>query len=337
MGERQPPQYDAAPPDETYLLSKRELLTPQRGPWELVIPQPGFWVERPKAEQAPSVADLYKRAYDRSDYFAGRYEDPDSTIFNPDWFKHDFEENPDHKWFVFTDDSGQVVGITGFFHDYDIDGYPVMTSDETQIAPQGRGYRIMDHFFRRVVPRIEAAGDRLATSFVLTPETKGLRRTLESELGMFSLGILPHVLKHRVSGVTRSEIVSAKFDSFQPQPVAIHANLEPLYRIVKSQIPDLPEPVILPAEQTPVSRPVDNFEESLYPASGADPEQQRYLLRDGFKPVAYYPRLNSFVMAKFPEPMPELGFLIENESIEANKDLARYLQEELYNQSERSA
>lgn len=323
MGEQQTQSHNLAPADETFLLAQRELL----------IPEYGVWVETPRAEQALVISDLYRQAYERSDFFAGRYNDPESEIFNPDWLSGDFS-NPDHKWFAFTDNSGQVIGITGFFHDYNIDGLPIMTSDETQIAPAGRGKRTMDHFFRLVVPRIEAAGDLVATSFVLTPETKGLRRTLQTELGMFSLGILPHVLKHRESGITRSEIVSAKFSSFAHRPISLRANFEPLYRIVQSQIPDLPEPVILPAEQISESPPVEDFEESPYPASGSDPEQQKHLLQAGFKPVAYYPRLNSFVMAKFPKPMPELSFLIENESIEANKALVRYLQEDLYNDNE---
>lgn len=331
MGERQPVQSvqrNVLSFDETSLLPQRELL----------VPEHGVWVEAPRAEHAPAITDLYRQAYDRSDFFAGRYTDPESEIFDPDWLSDDFN-NPEHKWFAFTGNDGQVLGVTGFFHDYNIDGSPIITSDETQIAPAGRGKRTMDHFFRLVVPRIEAAGDLLATSFVLTPETKGLRRTLQTELGMFSLGILPHVLKHRVSGVTRSEIVSAKFNDFRPQPVSIHADFEPLYNIVKSQVPELPEPEVLPAEQIDQPLPgdslTDSFEESPFPASGADPKQQKYLLQAGFKPVAYYPRLNSFTMAKFPKSMPELGFLIENESIQANTDLVRYLEEELYNRKER--
>jgi hypothetical protein len=318
MGERQSRRLG-----ETFLLADRELL----------IPEHGVWVEAPRAEHAPAAADLYRRAYDRSDFFAGRYEDPDSSIFNPRWLKHDFEDNPDHKWFVFTNDTGEILGITGFFHDQNIDGYPVMTSDETQIAPEGRGHRIMDHFFRRIVPRIEAAGSRLATSFVLTPQTKGLRRTLETEEGMFSLGILPHALKHRASGITKSEIVSAKFESFQHQPVSLEANFEPLYRIVQSQIPELPEPTVLPAEPNTGSVFAETYEEAPQLASGADPEQQRHLLQAGFKPVAYYPRFNGFLAAKIPQPMPELDFIFD-ETIDANKDLVRYLQAELYNRNE---
>lgn len=325
MGEMQLHQSDSDLLNETFLLAQRELL----------IPEHGIWVETPRPEQAPAAADLYRQAYARSDFFAGRYTDPDNQIFNPEWLANDFEQNPDHKWFAFTGDTGQLIGMTGWFHDQSIDGRPEMTSDETQIAPRGRGRRIMDHFFRQVVPRIEAVGGLLATSFVLTPETKGLRRTLETELGMLSLGILPHVLKHPKSGVTRSEIVSAKFDSFQRQPVALLANFEPLYRISKSQIPELPEPEVLPAERSVASTQAENFEESSFPASGSDPEQQRELLQAGFKPVAYHPRLNSFVMAKFPRPMPKLDFLLNNESIKANKDLVRYLKEELYNGDER--
>ena len=313
-------------------LTGEALLAAQR---ELLIPEHGVWVENPGDEHAAAVAGLYQQAYLRNEFFAGRYSDPKSQIFNPTWLGKDFK-NPDHKWFVFSDDNSQVLGITGFFHDYNIDGYPVMTSDETQIAPEGRGKRIMDSFFRLVVPRIEATGGQLATSFVLTPESKGLRRTLESELGMFSLGILPHVLKHPDNGITRSEIISAKFKEFEQQPVTLLANFEPLYRIVQSQIPLLPEPLVLPSEQSGLSSFDESYIESPQPASGSDPEQQRRLLRSGFKPVAYYPRFNSFVMAKFPRPAPELDFIIDNESVQANADLVRYLQEELYDAKDRS-
>ncbi|HEX5395054.1 MAG TPA: hypothetical protein VFW52_01755 [Candidatus Saccharimonadales bacterium] len=320
MSEARPKQHDLAAADEAFLLSPREIL----------VPEHEVWVERPSKEHAIEVADLYQQAYSRNDFFAGRYEYPRDEIFNPAWLKKDFD-NPDHKWFVFTGSSGQVIGATGLFHDYNIDGLPILTSDETQIAPEGRGKHIMDNFFRMVVPRVEATGSLLSTSFVLTPETKGLRRTLEAELGMFSLGILPHVLKHPDSGITRSEIVSAKFKEFQQQPVTLLANFEPLYRIVQSQVPQLPEPLVLPSDKSGIPSFAENYEESLQPASGSDTEQQRHLLQAGFKPVAYYPRLNSFVMAEIPQPMPELDFIIENESIEANKDLVRYLQEELYN------
>lgn len=150
---------------------------------------------------------------------------------------------------------------------------------------------------------------------------------------MFSLGILPHALKHRASGITKSEIVSAKFESFQHQPVSLEANFEPLYRIVQSQIPELPEPTVLPAEPNTGSVFAETYEEAPQLASGADPEQQRHLLQAGFKPVAYYPRFNGFLAAKIPQPMPELDFIFD-EAIDANKDLVRYLQAELYNRNE---
>ncbi len=305
---------------ETFLSSPRELLDQEHG----------VWVELPKPEHARAVASLFQQAYDRNDYFAGRYDDPEGTIFNPDWVQRDFANNPQHNWFIFTNTSNSVIGITGFFHDYDIDGRPVMTSDETQIAPEGRGQHIMNKFFRLVVPRIEATGDQLATSFVLTPQTKGLRRVLEAEEGMVSLGILPHVLKHRKSGITRSEIASAKFGVIHPRVVALIADFVPLYRIVKSQIPALPEPTILPPSLNAPAPFAEIYQEAPQRANGSDPQQQWSLLQAGYKPVAYYPRLNSFIMAKFPTPAPQLDFLIENESIEPNKHLVRYLKEVLY-------
>jgi len=304
---------------ESYLISDKEIL----------IPDEGICVEKPKPSHAPALAELYKHAYERSDYFAERYSNPGNEIFDPEWIVREYE-NPDHKWFVFTDKEGEVIGSTGFFHDFDSNGAPVMVSDATQITPDGRGKHIMDYFFKKVVPRIEEAGNQLATSFVLTPESKGLRRTLQSELGMIAVGIKPHALKHRISGSTLSEISAIKPKEFDGQPVSILENFAPLYQIVKEQMPELPEPEVSPHVQPDHQVFTRQYLESEMSAGATNIALQRELILTGHRPVEYDPITNSFTMAKISLPKPDLDFIINNESIKANDELVGYLQDYLY-------
>lgn len=321
MKEDSPKLLEPYPDNESFISGQKELL----------VPQFDVWLEKPNDTHTHQVANLYREAYRRGDFFAGRYSDPDNQIFNPEWLKQEFN-NPDHKWFVFTNNAGTVIGSTGFFHDYDVGGIVVMTSDETQISLEGRGEHIMDNFFRQIVPRIEASGRQLATDFVLTPQSKGLRRSLQTEFGMTALGIMPHILRHKQSGETRSEITAAKFSTFEYRSVSILADFEPLYRIVKSQAQGLPEPNVLPGASMKTTPFANHYEESVAQASGSDPQQQLDLLGAGYRPVAYYPRFNSFRMAKYPPEMPDLSFILENESIDANKALVEYLKKFLYDQ-----
>jgi hypothetical protein len=297
---------------------------------ELLIPEKDIWVETAGPEHSQAVAALYKSAYERSDYFAELYDNPNAKIFNADWLKAEFQ-NPDHNWFVFTDNEANVLGSTGFFHDYDQGGSPVMVSDKTQISPNGRGMRIMDHFFKRVVPLLESSGAQLATGFVLTPESKGLRRTLQSDLGMISLGIHPHILKHRKSGISRSEISSAKYQALEPGAVTILPDFEQLYSIVKSQTSNLPDPEIISTETAKrQARYSNEYVETDRPIGGTNPREQRAALEAGFQPVAYDPQLNQFKMAQFPQTKPELDFIINSEAVEPNKKLVEYLYGYLY-------
>lgn len=318
MSDRQEYEGFTAPTNRTFLASKHELL----------IPEHQIITKEPSEDDAETIANLYEKAYLRNDFFAGRYHDPKLQIFNPNWLAHEFE-NPDHKWFEFLNNEGKIIGTTGFFHDFDVGGVPVYVSDETQIAPEGRGMRIMDYFFHLVVPRIEDRGYQLATDFVLTPESKGLRRTLQTDLGMTAIGILPHVLKHKLSYITRSEIPAVKYKDSSHEQVRILPAFEPLYRIVQSQVNSLPEPEILPRGSHNTHHFATTFQESSQMASGSNPDQQRELQREGFVPVAYLPGRNSFRMAKVPRPAPELGF-IDNELIFVNKALIRYMKEVLY-------
>jgi len=319
MSNRREHQGFNTPTNETFLADERELLSPEHQ----------VFVKKPDENDAEIIADLYKQAYLRSDFFAGRYDDPKAQIFNPRWLAIDFK-NPDHKWFEFLNNKEDIIGTTGFFHDYDVGGESVFVSDETQIAPEGRGMRIMDNFFHLVVPRIEDRGNQVATEFVLTPESKGLRRTLQTDLGMTATGILPHILKHKLHYITKSEIPAVKFSNYKQQQVSILPVFEPLYEIVQSQINSLPEPEILPRGSHNISHFATTYQESDQLADGSNPDQQRELLLKGFMPVEYLPHRNSFRMARVPRPAPELGFIIDNELIFVNRALVSYMKEVLY-------
>jgi len=295
-----------------------------------LIPERGVKIELASDDYADPVADLYRREYERGDYFASRYDDPYEQIFNPEWLKQEFQD-PEHLRFVFTDDEGKLLGATGFFHDGDSESGPLMTSDATQIDPNGRGMRIMDHFFKRVVPLIEASGAGLATDFVLTAESKGLRRTLQTDLGMVATGIHPHALHHRKLGITRSEISAVKNSRLIPKHAQILPFFEPLYRIVQSQLPQLPEPEIIPSQpQIRSSMFIDCDSEVVKTVSGVDPQGQLEALEAGYLPVEFDPDGNRFKVAQYPRICPDLNFVLNNEQVEANKLLVRYLYDVLF-------
>jgi len=282
------------------------------------------------SEYAEPMADLYKRAYERGDYFASRYDRPEEQIFNPDWLAPDFQD-PSHIRFVFTGPKRELLGVTAFFHDTDSEAGPLMTSDATQIDHNGRGMRIMDSFFKRIVPVIEASGAGLATDFVLTPESKGLRRTLQADLGMVALGIHPHALHHRELGITRSEISAVKYHELTPKQVQILPFFEPLYRIVQSQMPSLPEPEIIQSmPQIRESMFVDCDSEIVKTVSGLDPQGQLEALEAGYLPVELDPDGNQFKVAQYPRKRPDLDFILTNEQVQANKLLIKYLNDVLF-------
>jgi hypothetical protein len=308
----------------------KQLVAEQLLQQPVLLTDPRFEVQLASPWQTPAMSALYRAAYQRGDYFAGRYEEPPKQIFNPDWLEQDLD-NPDHLWFTFTNEDGALLGTTGFFHDYDSESGPLMNSDETQITPAGRGHRIMDEFFKRVAPMIEQAGAGLAADFVLSPETKGLRRTLQTGLGMIALGIHPHILQHPNLPVTRTEISGAKYPHVRPKPATILPAFEPLYRLVQWQLPDLLEPTVLAAKVAPAdSNYAENYHELSRAVHATDPDEQAQALQDGFQPVAYNPDTNTFRMAIVPKDMPELGFIHNNERVAANKRLVTYMQQVLY-------
>ncbi len=295
-----------------------------------LIAKRGVKLELASDEFAKPVAELYRRAYERGDYFASRYDKPDRQTFDPQCLSQEFQDQ-EHLRFVFTNDEGELLGTTGFFHDSDCESGPLMTSDETQVDYSGRGLHIMDHFFKRVIPMIEASGAGLATDFVLTPESKGLRRTLQTELGMIAIGIHPHALHHRQLSITKSEITAVKYPEFTPKPAHILSFFEPLYHIVKSQLPQLPGPDIIPSK--PLKRSsmlIDHDFEVTKTVSASVPEDQLSALEAGYLPVEFNPDSNQFTVAQYPRKRPDLDFIISNEQVESNQLLVEYLYDVLY-------
>jgi hypothetical protein len=284
-------------------------------------------------EHTVAMAGLFKRAYERGDYFASRYDEPENQIFNPGWLAEDLQD-PGHIRLVFPDHERQLLGTSALFHDSDSEAGPLMTSDATQIDHNGRGMGIMRRVFERIVPVIEASWAGLATNFVLTPESKGLRRTLQTDLGMIALGIHPHALHHRQLGITRSEISAAKYRSLTPKPANLLPEFEPLYRIVQMQLPSLLEPNIVSAQTSAGSPRFVEGAEVVRTVDATDPRAQLEALEKGWQPVEFNPDTNLFKVAQFPGEMPDLDFILTNEHVPANRLLVRYLINVLYGSSQ---
>jgi len=292
-----------------------------------LVPGQGVNIQPLTGEYVDAFAQQYRRAYQRGDFFAGRYSDPEAQIFNPEWVKRE-KDNPNHSWILFTGEDGTLLGSTGLFHS--ADSVNIENIDETQIDPIGRGKAIMPHYFRRVVPILEELGVRVTTEFLLTPGSKSLRRTLQGELGMTALGIHPHILRHRETGLTSSEISSAKFVTLGPQVVTIMPELAPLFRIVQNQLSLSDPEVVVPEPIGSLPRFTERYEEIS--VSAANLEEQRRALASGYQAVAFDPKANIFKMATFPDVRPDLDFILDNEAIEPNKRLVEYLYVNLFRQ-----
>lgn len=288
---------------------------------QILMPEQNVSMKRLSEAWVEELAGHYKQAFERGDFFGSRYRDLQTTIFNPDWIKHEVY-NPEHVWILFTRDN-ELIGSTGLF----FEGRAI-SIDETQIGPKGRGLKIMNHYFRFIVPMLEKAGFDITTEFVLTPESRGLRRTLQQELGMVALGIYPHNLRHRELGFTASEISAAKYGKLQPQELVIVPELYELFGIVARQI-QMPTPRVV--ELQPNAKVGSQFEDKYNEVSvdAANPKEQRKVLDQGYKAVKFDPRHSVFTMAKFPHVKPDIDFLI-GENIEPNTRLVRYLNTRLF-------
>lgn len=315
---------------EQYTPTTKDIVAHEIAKNPVLIPQHGISIQLLSAEHTDEIAKLYQGAYQRGDFFGNRYKDLSSQVFNPSWFRQEMN-SPDNTWMVFTR-AGNLLGATALINEGDPDCRSCVANiDETQIAPKGRGMRIMDNYFRRVVPILEKLGIDITTEFVLTPESKGLRRTLQTELGMTALGIHPNILAHRSDQSLKSEISGAKYSTLEPQQAIIMPQFAELLGIVRQQLPLLPEPEVLSKEKIEVfsSRYADKYTEVSVGAN--DPEEQKQALANGFQPVKYDPKKHEFVMAKFPPQKPNLDF-IEREDIGVNTALIDYLHTRLYSE-----
>lgn len=297
---------------------------------DTLIKNPEVHIRFAQDSDAKSVAHLYNEAYLRSDYFADRFSVTDQKKFNVNWLKQAFKD-PEDMYFVFTDENDELLGATVFAHDQDSSFGPLFTSDETQIDIHGRGKRIMDHFFKRVVPDIEASGAGIMTDFVLTPESKGLRLSLMKDLGMVATGIHPNALRHHLSGILRSEVSAVKYPHLSPKEVTILSPYSTIYNIERLQMPRILSPEVvdlkLPKPKTTNDHPDKEVTKQV---SAHNLSEQYNALRDGWLPVEYNPDENVFLVAKYPKQRPELSF-VEKEGIRANTSLVRYLGRTLFN------
>lgn len=268
-------------------------------------------------EHLIAFAQNYRGAYQRGDFFASRYSDPESQIFNPDWLSQEIT-NPNHVWTVFIRE-GEFIGATGLF--YEEGG---ITSDETQLDIKGRGFSTMKHFLRRVVPVLDNLGVDIAADFLLTPQSKSLRTTLQGEQEMIALGIHPYELVHRQNGHRDSLISGRKYQNLQPQAPIIMPQMVDIYDIVANQL-SLPEAQVLRVPANLKFTPQFSRQYEEVKIWGMDPIGQKRALAEGFSPVKYDPRLNTFTMAKFPKEKQDLSF-IASENIPANTNLVAYLE-----------
>lgn len=310
---------------EKISTTPKEVIAHEIAKDRLLIPAAGVSWQLLDADHLEQVAAHYRKAFLRGDFFAGRYSDPEKEIFDPDWLSREID-NKDKIWVIFTR-NGQFVGSTGLFYEDN-----AIRSDETQIDFAGRGLQIMTHFFRRVIPKIEALGMDIVAEFVLTPESKGLRRTLQAELGMKALGIHPHILVHRLDGHTTSEISAANYHNLKPQKVIIVPALYQLYQIVAEQF-SLGNPEVV--SKDPRRRYSQEFTQRYQEVkvTAWDWQSQEDALADGYSPVKYDPRDNTFPMAKFPDEKPDLSFII-GEGLVSNIRLVDYLNTRLYQQEQ---
>lgn len=139
---------------------------------------------------ANGLSKLYSEALERGDWFAGEYRRISGFSPSPSFFQSKISSDK-LIWFVFSK-ADEVVGATQLA----LCKNGSVVIDETQLDPKkGRGLKIMDHYFMRVVPVIERLDVPYWTEFVLTPGSKSLRRVLITELGMFVTGIRIHCYK----------------------------------------------------------------------------------------------------------------------------------------------
>jgi hypothetical protein len=162
------------------------------------------FIRKAVIDDLTSMKDLYKSAFERGDWYGSRTHAEDGDSASSDYLQHYLR---DEKAIVvlFHDSRGNVLGSTLL----DLSSEDGVLIDDTQIHPVlGRRKGIMSAYFRRLVPVLDDVGCPYWTEFVLTPESRVLRRVLIGELGMRVTGIRPAAYLIRPANDYRSVVVA---------------------------------------------------------------------------------------------------------------------------------
>jgi len=150
------------------------------------------------------LSELYTQALNSGSWFATRYKHIQNFEPTAEFFEREIAGS-NSIWFVFSTESGAVVGATKLELVRNI----YISIDETQLNPRlGQGRGVMQNYFRRFIPFIENVGLFYFTEFVLTVESRSLRRVLISELGMVVTGFHFRRFESRNAGKVFSSLVA---------------------------------------------------------------------------------------------------------------------------------
>jgi hypothetical protein len=259
----------------------------------------------------------YRAAHSRGDWFGSHFKQDGNLILSDDVLERD-ARLPSSLWVLFVDDSDNLLGTTKLMLQ---SGNRVLI-DETQVDPnRGRGKGIMPRYFRKVVPILEAGGLHYWTEFVLTRESRVLRKSLIDELRMVVTGLRP-VCYERPSGLSPQSVLTAHGPhSYVRKALEMLRNQEPLlagFFSLLGYVPGSQESGILTPRMVPNSA---SYTEVIHKVT--DSVGIRSALDVGMIPVGIDPLLEQVTLAEFPRCYPlALKFVMEE-----NSDAARRLVE----------
>jgi hypothetical protein len=180
------------------LLTRKSILF-----WTRVCEDTDVFLRRAGRSDLDNLADLYEAAFKRGEWFGSRSslsESGDATR------EHLAQILGADRYIVvlFHDSDDTVLGATAL----DLSDEEGILIDDSQIDPiKGRRRGIMTNYFRRLVPAVSKYNS-FWTEFVLTPNSRVLRRTLITELGMAVTGIRPNAYRSRATGTSYSVLVA---------------------------------------------------------------------------------------------------------------------------------
>jgi hypothetical protein len=219
---------------------------------------------------------------------------------------------------VFTDTANNILGSTALYYD-DIRGFLI---DETQIDPiRGRRLGIMTHYFRRVVPILDSIGSYW-TEFLLTSESRVLRRVLISELGMKITGLRPAAYIS-IDGKIRRSVLVAHGGGQRVQRL-LHEGWfsNPEFHPLNAILDNLHVPESDLQLQNPTGADCSPQEISV---SCFDLPRIATLRRRGFVPVAVDPNPKEVIMSTARIPQNEDVSFLSTEGLPISDRLAAFL------------